>query len=41
LANAAVLIGEPFEYDTLSGKIPALPAANEQLHRQYREGWTL
>jgi len=41
LANAAVLVGEPFEYDTLSGKIPALPAANEHLHRQYRQGWTL
>jgi hypothetical protein len=33
LGNAAVLIGEPFEYDTLSGQFPGLPEANRHLHR--------
>ena len=41
LANASVQIGEPFEYDTLSGQILNIPNANRYLHRDYREGWTL
>jgi hypothetical protein len=41
LGNAAVLIGEPIDYDTRTGKIINVPAANEHLHRVYREGWTL
>jgi hypothetical protein len=41
LANAAVLIGQPFEYDTLSGQVLDLPEANLHLHREYREGWIL
>jgi hypothetical protein len=41
LANAAVLIGEPFEYDPLSGKIVGNTGANKHLHREYRRGWTL
>ena len=41
LANASVLIGEPFEYDTLSGQVLNNPDANQYLHRDYREGWTL
>jgi len=41
LGNAAVLIGEPFEYDTLTGRIPGAPDANRHLHREYRSGWAL
>ena len=41
LGNAAVLAGEPLEYDTLSGQIPGAPEANRHLHREYRSGWTL
>jgi hypothetical protein len=41
LANAAVLIGEPFEYDCLSGQILNNQKANRHLHREYREGWNL
>ncbi len=41
LGNAAVLVGEPFEYDTLSGRISGVPEADRYLHRQYRSGWTL
>ena len=41
LGNAAVLIGEPCEFDTLSGQIINRPDANRHLHRQYRDGWTL
>jgi len=41
LANAAVLVGEPFEYDTLSGRISGKPDADRHLHREYRAGWTL
>jgi predicted dehydrogenase len=41
LGNAAVLIGEPFEFDTLSGQVINLPEANRHLHREYRDGWSL
>jgi hypothetical protein len=41
LGNAAVLAGEPVEYDTLSGTIVNLPDANRHLHREYRAGWSL
>ena len=41
LGNAAVLIGRPFEYDTLSGQVLNLPEANRHLHREYRAGWSL
>jgi hypothetical protein len=41
LGNAAVLIGEPFEYDTLSGQVLNAPKANRLLHREYRTGWNL
>jgi hypothetical protein len=41
LANVAATVREPFEYDTLSGQVLNHPAANELLHREYREGWTL
>jgi hypothetical protein len=41
LANVAATVGEPFEYETLSGQIPNHEAANSLLRREYREGWTL
>ena len=41
LANAAVLVGEPVEYDTLSGRIVNVPEGNQHLHREYRSPWTL
>ncbi len=41
LVNAAVLIGEPFDYDTLHGPILAPPEANQHLNRDYRDGWSL
>jgi hypothetical protein len=41
LGNAAVLIGKPFEYDTLSGQVLDSPEANQHLHREYRKGWIL
>jgi hypothetical protein len=41
LANVAATVGEPLEYDTLSGQVPNHPAASELLHREYREGWSL
>ncbi len=41
LANASILVGEPFEYDALSGQILNNPEANQYLHREYRDGWTL
>ncbi len=41
LGNAAVLVGEPCEYDTLSGQILNVPEANRHLHRECRAGWSL
>jgi hypothetical protein len=41
LVNVSALVGEPFEYDTLSGQILNIPDANHYLHRDYREGWTM
>lgn len=41
LGNAAVLVGQPFEYDVLSGRISGPPGADRHLHREYRTGWTL
>ncbi len=41
LGNAAVLIGKPFEYDTLRGQVLNEPEANQHLHREYRAGWNL
>jgi hypothetical protein len=41
LANVAATVGEPFEYDTLSGQVLNHPVANGLLHREYRDGWTL
>ena len=38
LANAAVLIGEPFEYDTLTGQIPGLPDEPLRGHGEAQRG---
>jgi hypothetical protein len=41
LGNAAVLVGEKFKYDVLSGRILGVPNADRYLHREYRSGWVL
>ncbi len=41
LGNVALLAGHAIEYDPLKGKVVGDDAANEFLHRDYREGWTL
>lgn len=41
LANIAAIVGEPFHYDPLAGKISDNPKASELLHREYRKGWSL
>lgn len=41
LGNVALFAGGVIEYDLLSGKVVNPPEANELLHRNYREGWTL
>lgn len=41
LANVAATVGEPFQYDPQSGQILDHPTAQELLHRDYRDGWTL
>jgi hypothetical protein len=41
LANLATLVAGPLEYDTLSGRILNSERANNLLHREYRQGWSL
>ena len=41
LGNVATLFEGPIEYDPLAGKIVNNKAANQALHREYREGWSL
>lgn len=41
LANLATLVEGPLEYDTLSGRILNSERANNLLHREYRQGWSL
>jgi predicted dehydrogenase len=41
LGIAALLVGHPIQYDTLSGKIVNRAEANRFLHREYRSGWSL
>lgn len=41
LANIASIVGEPFHYDPLTGKISDNPKASALLHREYRKGWSL
>jgi len=41
LGNIAIRLGEKLEWDGPNMKITNDPAANEYVHRKYREGWTL
>jgi len=41
LGNLATLFGKPIEYDPVAMKVVNLPAANDVLKREYREGWSL
>jgi len=41
LGNIASLVGKPFQYDPLAGRIPDNPEADRALRCPYREGWTL
>ena len=41
LANIGGIVGEPFHYDPISGKITDHAVASGLLHRPYRKGWTL
>lgn len=41
LANIGGIVGEPFHYDPISGKITDHAVASSLLHRPYRKGWTL
>ncbi len=41
LANVAATVGEPFPYDPQSGRAPNHSAAQQLLHRDYRDGWSL
>ena len=41
LGNVAAQTGEPLEYDTLSGRVLNVDAAEGLMHREYRPGWTL
>lgn len=41
LGNVAAQTGEPLEYDTLSGRVLNVDAADRLIHRKYRPGWTL
>ncbi|MBN2455081.1 MAG: Gfo/Idh/MocA family oxidoreductase [Sedimentisphaerales bacterium] len=41
LGNVAILAGEKLYWDGANMKVTNVPEANEYLHRQYRQGWTL
>ena len=41
LANVALRAGEKLQWDGLNMKVTNNEAANQYLHRKYREGWTL
>ena len=41
LGNAALLAGQPVEYDPIRGEIVNSAESNRFLHRQYRSGWSL
>jgi len=40
LGNVATLVGKPFDFDPVTGKISD-PDAEKALHMEYREGWSL
>lgn len=41
LANIGGIVGTPFHYDPVAGKITDHAVASSLLHRPYRKGWTL
>jgi hypothetical protein len=41
LGNIAMRVGKKLQWDGPSLKFTNDPAANEYLHRKYRDGWTL
>ncbi|MBP7751373.1 MAG: Gfo/Idh/MocA family oxidoreductase [Planctomycetes bacterium] len=41
LGHIAMIVGQPIEYDPVSGTIANSPEASRLLHREYREGWKL
>lgn len=41
LGNAALRAGEKLEWDATKMEFTNAPSANQYLHREYREGWTL
>lgn len=41
LANVAAVVGQPFQYDTLSGQVLDNETASRLLHREFRDGWSL
>ncbi len=41
LGNLAIRVGEKLQWDGPNMKVTNVPQANEYVHTQYREGWTL
>jgi len=41
LSHVALLAGHAIEFDPIAGKVVGDDAANELLHREYRDGWSL
>lgn len=41
LGNIAIRTGKKLNWDAANMKVTNVPEANEYLHREYREGWTL
>jgi len=41
LANVSGRVGEPFDYDPVTGEISNNAKASGLLHREYRKGWSL
>jgi hypothetical protein len=41
LGNVAIRAGRKLDWDAVGMKVTNVPEANEYLHRQYREGWSL
>jgi len=41
LGNVATLVGQPFTFDPVTGKVTDNDAAQAALHQEYRPGWSL
>ena len=41
IVHVASLAGHPIDYDPIAGKVVGDDAADELLHRDYRDGWSL